>query len=311
MESIDISTSHDFENNSAEIVLVNPKAGSGAASRSISAWKSLLPSDYKLVTGSCPADTERLAAQAAFAQVPRLIIVGGDGTLHHALNGYLSVPNTRTRLAVLPSGTANDFAASLYPHAKKKQNQNLTVDVGRIRHETFQRYFLNVAGIGLTAHAAISSLPSPWFPARLRYTLGLMRTLMYGWRHTETSIQLPNQILPSIQLLTLSVAIGTREGSFSLAPTAQLDDGQFNILIATNLRRRDVLRYLPGLMLGKLPHRDSRIQYLVAPYIQFRSAKPLHLHLDGEIYADGLLPAHSEITLEQAGKISIELLKTR
>jgi len=310
MEPIDISTSRDFENNSPEIVLVNPRAGSGSASRSLSAWKSLLPNDYRLVTGSCPADTERLAAQAASAQVSRLIVVGGDGTLHHALNGYLSVPNTRTRLAVLPSGTANDYAASLYQHAKIQQNQTLTVDAGRIRYENFQRYFLNVAGIGLTAHAAVSSRPSPWLPARLRYTLGLMRTLIYGWRHIETSIQLPDQRLPQIQLLTLSVAIGMREGSFPLAPTAQLDDGQFNILIATNLRKRDVLRYLPGLMLGKLPHRDPRIQYLVAPYIHLCSAKPLHLHLDGEIYADALLPAHSEITLEQAGKISIELLKT-
>ena len=311
MEPIVSLNSRDFENNSPGIVLVNPIAGSGAASRSMDAWKSVLPSNYQMVTGSCPADTERLAAQAASAQVPRLIIVGGDGTVHHALNGYLSVRNTHTRLAILPSGTANDYAASLHQHAKKQQSQNLMVDVGRIRFENFQRYFLNVAGIGLTAHAALYSRPSPWLPARLRYTLGLLRTLVYGWQHIETSIQLPDQLLSKIQLLTLSVAIGMREGSFPLAPTADLEDGRFNILIASNLKRRDVLRYLPGLMIGKLPRRDSRIQYLTASQIKFCSSTPLHFHLDGEIYAEGLLPAHGEITLEQAGKIDIELLKNR
>ncbi|KAK0038736.1 diacylglycerol kinase family lipid kinase [Biomphalaria pfeifferi] len=151
---------------------------------------------------------------------------------HH---GYLSMPNTTTKLAIIPSGTANDYAASLYQHASTNSSTTLKVDVGMIRHTNFQRYFLNVAGIGLTAHAALSSRPSPWLPARLRYTLGLMRTLTYGWRHTNTTLEIHSQIINAEKLLTLSVAIGSREGSFPLAPHAQLDDGKFNILLATGI----------------------------------------------------------------------------
>lgn len=309
MEPIDASTSREFGKNLPEIVLVNPKAGSGSASRTSATWKQRLPPNHKIVSGNKPSETEKLAAQAASDNVPRLIIVGGDGTLHHALNGFLSVPNTATRLAIIPSGTANDYAASLRHHAQAQIHSNLKVDVGLIYYDNFQRYFLNVAGIGLTAHAALSSRPSPWLPARLRYTLGLMRTLISGWRYTDTLIRLPSQTLQVPQLLTLSVAIGIREGSFPLAPNARLDDGLFNILVAAKLRRRDVLRYLPGLMLGRLPQDDPRIQYLVAPEIQFRSSTPLHLHLDGEIYGDGTLPPNCDITLTQPRQIDIELLE--
>lgn len=309
MEPNGASTSRELRKNSAEIVLVNPKAGSGAAGRLSSTWKTRLPANHEIVSGQSPSETEKLAAQAASDNVPRLIIVGGDGTLHHALNGFLSVPNTATQLAIIPSGTANDYAASLHHHAQLQVHSKLKVDVGLIRYNNFQRYFLNVAGIGLTAHAALSSRPSPWLPARLRYTLGLMRTLISGWQYTDTLIRLPSQTLQVPQLLTLSVAIGIREGSFPLAPNARLDDGLFNILVAAKLRRRDVLRYLPGLMLGRLPQDDPLIQYLVAPEIQFRSSTPLHLHLDGEIYGDGTLPANCDITLTQPRQIDIELLE--
>lgn len=326
MDPIGDSTSREIENNLPEIVLINPKAGCAATSRGMATWKSLLPVNHKVLSGNDPAETEKLAAQAAADHVPRLIIVGGDGTLHHALNGILSVPHTTTRLAIIPNGTANDYAASLQHHALNHPNSGhpnaghpnsghpnsqARVDVGMIKYDGFQRYFINVAGIGLTAHAALSSRPSPWLPARLRYTLGLMRTLVFGWRPTDTSIQLLGQSLHKPQLLTLSVAIGSREGSFTLAPTARLDDGQFNILIASNLRRIDVLRYLPGLMIGKLPRADTRIQYLLAPHLQFRSSTPLHLHLDGEIYNDGTLPTGCDITITNATQIDIELLKPR
>lgn len=311
MDPIGAPTSRGFAKNLPEIVLINPKAGSGAALRRHATWKSLLPANHKVVSGNSPEETEKLAAQAATDNVPRLIIVGGDGTLHHALNGYLSVPTSATQLAIIPSGTANDYAASLHQHSQLHQKQTIKVDVGLLQYNEFRRHFFNVAGIGLTAHAALSSRPSPWLPARLRYTLGLMRTLTFGWRHTNASLQLSNHTLNEPQLLTLSVAIGSREGSFPLAPDAHLDDGQFNVLVASKLRRRDVLRYLPGLMFGKLPQNDPRIQYLVAPHVQLRSSTPLHLHLDGEVYGDGTLPPHCDITLTQTRQLDIELLKSQ
>lgn len=111
------------------------------------------------------------------------------------------------------------------------------------------------------------------------------------------------------ELLTLSVAIGTCEGSFVLAPEARSDDGQFNLLIATGLRRRDVCCYLPGLMFGKLLAHNPRIRYLLATELELCSSTPLHVHLDGEVYGGGIVPANSQIRIQQVSPIEIEVLR--
>ena len=308
MEPFGTSTSREFENKSPEIILINPQAGSGKAIRSAKLCQSRLPQPSQIVISTSPLATEQLAARAAADHVPRLIICGGDGTIHHALNGYLSIQNSPTRLAIAPSGTANDYAATLRTFTREKTRSLISVDVGSISYPNFHRYFFNVAGIGLTAHTALSSRPSPWFPARLRYTFGLMRTLCYGWQHVRTRIQIPNLEPLEKDLLTLSVAIGQREGSFVLAPDARVDDGIFNVLLATNLRRRDVCRYLPGLMIGKLPTTDPRIQFHTTEQLTLRTQSPLHFHLDGEIYGEGTLPAEVDVQIATSQQLPIELL---
>jgi diacylglycerol kinase family enzyme len=293
----------------SNIVLINPRAGSGAALRVFEKRKSSLPVRHQVVMGASPEDTERLAAQAAASEANSLTIVGGDGTIHHALNGFLSAPHTKTKLAILPAGTANDYVASLRDLASSSATQNLRVDVGVVRCQEFQRYFLNVAGLGLTAHTALVSRPSRWLPARIRYTVGLFRTLVFGWQYVDTRIQLSDEVVREDQLLTLSVAIGKREGSFVLAPDAQLDDGLFNLLVVSSLRRHDLCRYLPGLLLGKLPQHDARIRYRVEKELQLKSKTPLYLHLDGEVYGTGTLPAQCDIQIKHARHIEIELVE--
>lgn len=298
----------EFVKQLKNIVVVNPEAGAGTMAPRTQSWKSLLTPQHQVLIGKDAQHTERLAAQAASDHVSSLTIVGGDGTLHHALNGYLSVPHTTTKLCIIPGGTANDYAASLNAHAFSTGNRELTVDIGILSYPNFQRFFLNVAGIGLTAHTAISSRPARWLPARLRYTRGLLRTLISGWRYMDTWIEMQDQRIRQQHLLTLSVAIGTREGSFLLAPDARLDDGYFNLLLVSDLKRHDVVRYLPGLLLGKLPQRDPRIQYLVAKGLKLISSSPLNVHLDGEIYGTGTIPADCEVTIDHARQIEVELL---
>lgn len=300
----------NYDRNANEIVLVNASSGTKATRRRVdSLFRRLCENGVVIHTRSC-RETEDLAARASVDGIPRLVVVGGDGTLHHAVNGLLSVPDTRTKLAILPRGTANDYVATLRQLTRLNRGSSATVDVGLIVCGEFRRFFLNVAGIGLTAHTAQASKPAPWLPARVRYTLGLFRTLVSGWKHVPARLQLDSEPLLTKNILTLSIAIGRREGSYTLAPTARIDDGRFNLLLATDLRRRDVFRYLPGLMFGKLPHGDPRVEYLVAESISVTSDSAVHLHLDGEVYGDGLLAGGHEIVVQNEARVEIELIES-
>lgn len=63
---------------------------------------------------SHPASMERTLSQALEEGCSRIVCVGGDGTLHRAIN-LLAKQNvlTTTEIAVIPAGTCNDFARLL------------------------------------------------------------------------------------------------------------------------------------------------------------------------------------------------------
>ncbi len=64
-------------------------------------------------------DGERLVREAGREGVKRIVSGGGDGTLNEVINGLAGLEKgKRPELAILPLGTANDFATSCsIPHA--------------------------------------------------------------------------------------------------------------------------------------------------------------------------------------------------
>lgn len=95
------------------LAIVNPVAarGSGAA-----LWRRLEPAARALLPGLTvrltegPGNAEEIAREWALR--PRagpLLVAGGDGTAHEAVNGLLGLGVTPP-LAIIPAGTGNDFA---------------------------------------------------------------------------------------------------------------------------------------------------------------------------------------------------------
>jgi diacylglycerol kinase (ATP) len=79
-------------------LIINPAAGSGGASR-------------RVRQTSRAGDARRFAAEAVEAGVRRLILAGGDGTIHEAVNGLSCLEEVT--LGIVPLGTGNDLARCL------------------------------------------------------------------------------------------------------------------------------------------------------------------------------------------------------
>ena len=80
-----------------------------------------------------------------------------------------------------------------------------------------------------------------------------------------------------------TVCIGQREGGgFYVAPGAENDNGLFEVFLADNLPRMQVLATLPYIMNGK--HEGKRgISTLRSRRIAISSPDPLIAHADGEM----------------------------
>ena len=95
------------------LFLFNPHAGTGKITFNISAITDILTKAGYLITiypTQCKGDaTEKILKWGGYYE--RIIVAGGDGMLHEAVNGVMNLTRP-VDLAYIPSGTINDFANS-------------------------------------------------------------------------------------------------------------------------------------------------------------------------------------------------------
>ena len=94
-------------------------------------------------------DEDLLAIRQFLSKTTMVVVIGGDGTLNLVAN---VLANTGISMAVLPSGTGNDFVRQFRysPHKWRAlvfSDAICTIDLGLIN----ERYFINIAGIGFNA----------------------------------------------------------------------------------------------------------------------------------------------------------------
>ena len=94
-------------------LIFNPMAGRGRARQHIGkALKRLREggADVDCVSSMSPADMTRIAAESSRSEWDRVVVCGGDGSLHLAVREF---DLHRGTLALLPLGSGDDFAQAV------------------------------------------------------------------------------------------------------------------------------------------------------------------------------------------------------
>ena len=167
-----------------------------------------------------------------------MVAAGGDGTVHEVANGLLEAQRPDVAFAVVPIGSANDYAYSLdhdCTTASTAAGERL-VDVGMVRDATGRhRYFVCCLGLGFNGMVTLELRKIKRLQGIALYGLATLRAL---WNHHACPIlDITIEDGPALQMptLMLSVLVGRREGGFVLAPEARLDDGLLDYVHAGNL----------------------------------------------------------------------------
>lgn len=271
-------------------LIVNPVAGTAEAPAYVSAAEARLRAAGHSVTvheTHGPGEAERLAARAVHAGAELVVAAGGDGTLNEAVNGVASVAGglDACALGVLPVGTGNDFARGL----GLDLDPQAAVDhlaAGHARRvdlvQLDQRVFLNASAGGFTAETS-SQVTSELKNAvgRLAYLIGGARALLEyspvpvriesGGYHAETDLQL--------FAVCNGAFIG---GGHQVAPTAQPDDGRFEVCVLRATSTLEFLALLPRLSSGDHVEDDDVI-YFRAEEVTLTFGRPIKVNTDGEV----------------------------
>ncbi len=290
-------------------VILNPHARRGAAAGLKPQVLQALHAhglEFDLVETTGPGDAVRLAREACDAGYTTIVVVGGDGTIHEAVNGIQQAgagPDDVT-LGIVPAGSGNDFIKmlDLVPNDLARACERIArgrtqvVDIGCLKtlitqdgaHSavgtTQPRYFVNALGIGFDALVALETYKITWLTGLPLYLVAVIRALALHYDTPHMDIGLDGR---RISQATTLVAIGNgrcQAGGFWLTPDAEVDDGQFDLAIARRLSRFGILRLLPEAMQGT--HVDKEpVTMARARRVTIRTASPLPVQADGEILA--------------------------
>lgn len=268
-------------------LIVNPAAGRGSGERlggDIRAQLAVHGVTADIVYSRAPGDVA-VRVQAALRDNPECILIaGGDGSVHEAVNGWIRAGGGAP-LGVIPVGTGNDFAKMVAPHddwreacARIAHGRHRQIDVGRCN----EFYFANSIGLGFDAQVALEANRMQWLHSQVVYGVALLKTLLLD--HRTPTVHIRSQEL-DLELPITLVAINNGQvegGSFVLAPDAQIDDGLLDVVVAGGLSRLGILRLVPRVLAGThLTHRC--VKAFRTTRLTIDSNTGLTVHADGEI----------------------------
>ena len=229
-------------------------------------------------------DATRFARRAGESEVDLLIAAGGDGTVNEVING-IAETDWRGPLAIIPLGTANDFALGLgipeeIPRAFEVavDGRDQAADIARVNG----RHFINVSTGGVAATATGET------PSDTKRLLGPLAYLVTGVQKipeltpTAARFSTPDGERYDGEVMMFAVGNGRRTGVGTLVtPEAKLDDGELDVMIVPGMSRVDFMALAPRIRAGR--HLDlPEITYFRTDRLVVECGEELAVNADGE-----------------------------
>jgi diacylglycerol kinase (ATP) len=260
-------------------LIANPASGNGLDLESLAATMRRHGADVR------PCDGPEAAAEAA---PERVAVAGGDGTLGGAaeLAGRLRVP-----LAVIPTGTANDYARACELPGDIEAACELAATGTELRPMELGRLadgrpFVNVASAGFAAAAARRAVPFKSWVGPLAYPLGALQAALTE-RPLDCTVQAGGETVFDGEAWQAIVAVTGAFGGGAEIGAADPDDGVLDAAILPAGSRLGLARRAWGLRRGTIAEQRD-VCHARGPVVEVSLPAGTELNVDGEIHTGGL-----------------------
>lgn len=278
-------------------VIRNPRSGRGAGSRSWPRLEALLREalgdrvcavEETTAPGSARAQAERMARDG----IGIVAAAGGDGTVSDVMQGLLG---SDSALAILPLGTGNDFARTIGVGPDPRlavralaDGRLMRVDVGSWRQGDRTGYFLNVAGCGFDAVVAERiNTGIRRLRGKAAYFVAILQTLR-AYRPTLLEIEADGERFSKRAMLCAIANARSYGGGMKVAPTAEISDGELDLVLVGEFRPMEFLFAFPRVLKGThLSH--PKVWHRRFKRLEIESDPPVPFLVDGELLPPGKL----------------------
>jgi diacylglycerol kinase (ATP) len=263
-----------------------------------------------------PGDATVRTRAALRAGVNTIAVVGGDGTLSEAAQGFFEFSdrvedlpariNPEAQIAILPAGTGDDFGRSqmgrreplqkwidiLISHTRAHTDSGVrVVDALYGVCDGFKTQFIcinaSTMGIGgeTAGRVAAQGKLMRKFSGEARFALAALGALA-GWRErrVRVSVDASPVIEGPMNLVGVANALYAG-GGMMLSPEAKIDDGKLDVITASGLGRAQIVRELARIHRGgHVANPKVRITQGERAIIEtFSAADAMRIEADGNV----------------------------
>lgn len=231
--------------------LVNPAAGRGAGKARLDRLRILASSSGAgLVVSKGASDLVEQARRAAADGVERLVVAGGDGTMHYAAQG---LAGTSCALAAVPLGSGNDLAATLgVPReldaavARALAGPVRRIDMLRAGGAQAVAY----AGVGFDSEVTRLANQVRRLRGPLIYAYAVLRTLA-SFSPPTLRVTHDGGTFEGRAMFAVAANLPRFGGGMRIAPEADVSDGLLDLVIVREIPRRTLLAVFPKVYAGR------------------------------------------------------------
>jgi len=249
-------------------------------------------------------DAIRFVKEASREGIERIVSAGGDGTLNEVVNGLAQLPKEqRPQLAILPLGTANDFATACeIPHYPLEalrlalEGEAVSIDIVRAN----ERYFINVATGGIGAQITAETPPElKNFLGGGAYTLSaVMKALSF--EHSHGKMISENGELEGAFIASALCNGRQAGGGQVLSPNAYINDGLLDTVVILEFSLVDVAQVVSELLDPTIE--GKFVKRFQTTWVESIPKNMRFVNLDGEPYESEkihfkILPKEIEVVL--------------
>ena len=279
---------------------------------------------YEPYETKAPADATTQTRNALRSGVETIVVVGGDGTLSEAAEGFFefnhdlnTAPapiNPSATLAVLPAGTGDDFARGLRGSRSPLQswidsvtsflrgeNNARAIDVLYGRCNDFEKPFIclnaSTMGIGGETAGRVASQGKFMrnFSGEFRFVYAAVGALAV-WRERRVRVTVDGREIADGPMNLAAVANGLYAGGgMMLSPDARVHDGKLDVLTASGLSRANVVTELSRVHTGGHVNNPkvTITQGTIARIETFLMQDAMPMEVDGNVR--GVTPAQFQV----------------
>lgn len=238
---------------------------------------------YEIHITQYPGHAKEIASQFKGEYI--LYAVGGDGTANEVLNGM----DFECQLALIPSGTGNDFYRNISSEKDIAKILDLTVngtvkkvDIGKASNV----YFMNCLNLGIDARVnlRVNEARHGMIPRKLSYAFYALVEVFQKYAQ-PIQVEFNGKSISSNALLASFMNGKWYGGGFKSGPLADLTDGYLEMSVVKDMPRWKILTVLPKYFLGNHLNLDV-VTYERVQNVRVSSKELIVMGVDGEVFKD-------------------------